>query len=83
MLTPENHDDSLIHNTPLLGTVIPNRIFVGGIDYKVRAAKFAQAQCMFGRVSYCGRVDTREQQSMIASYGQSLWVYESVKWELT
>uniref|UniRef100_A0AAQ6IL39 Protein boule-like n=1 Tax=Anabas testudineus TaxID=64144 RepID=A0AAQ6IL39_ANATE len=35
VLPPENHTDSLTHHTTRLGTVIPNRIFVGGIDYKV------------------------------------------------
>lgn len=49
VLPPENHDDSLTHHTPRLGTVIPNRIFVGGIDYKVRAANL-QTECMFGLV---------------------------------
>ncbi|XP_034721021.1 protein boule-like isoform X5 [Etheostoma cragini] len=35
VLPAENHDESLTHHTPRHGTVIPNRIFVGGIDYRV------------------------------------------------
>ncbi|XP_039997836.1 protein boule-like [Xiphias gladius] len=35
VLPPESHVDSQNHHTSRLGTVIPNRIFVGGIDYKV------------------------------------------------
>jgi len=51
MLPPGNQDDNPTHyphcpstvalrpssDTLRSGTVIPNRIFVGGIDYKVRA----------------------------------------------
>lgn len=59
VIPPENHNDSLTHHTSRFGTVIPNRIFVGGIDYKVRAADVAPAVFMFELV-----VDTREQQSM-------------------
>ncbi|XP_045913864.1 protein boule-like isoform X2 [Micropterus dolomieu] len=50
VLTPENHDDSLIHNTPLLGTVIPNRIFVGGIDYKVNESDLRHVFSQHGAV---------------------------------
>lgn len=39
VLPPENHEDTLTHHSPRFGTVIPNRIFVGGIDYKVRLTK--------------------------------------------
>ncbi|XP_041821739.1 protein boule-like [Chelmon rostratus] len=35
VLPPESHDDGMTHHTPRLCTVIPNRIFVGGIDHKV------------------------------------------------
>ncbi|XP_040888724.1 protein boule-like [Toxotes jaculatrix] len=35
VLPPENHADCLTHHITHLGTVIPNRIFVGGIDSKV------------------------------------------------
>ncbi|KAK5891160.1 hypothetical protein CgunFtcFv8_018442 [Champsocephalus gunnari] len=37
VLAAENQGDSLTSYTPHPGTVIPNRIFVGGIDDKVRA----------------------------------------------
>ncbi|XP_044043672.1 protein boule-like isoform X2 [Siniperca chuatsi] len=50
VLPPENHDDSLIHHVPRLGTVIPNRIFVGGIDYKVNESDLRHVFSQHGAV---------------------------------
>ncbi|XP_070786944.1 protein boule-like [Enoplosus armatus] len=46
----ENQDDSLIHHAPRLGTVIPNRIFVGGIDYKVNESDLRHVFSQHGAV---------------------------------
>ncbi|XP_051283995.1 protein boule-like [Dicentrarchus labrax] len=47
VLPPENHDDSLTHR---FGTVIPNRIFVGGIDYKVNESDLRRVFSQHGAV---------------------------------
>ncbi|KAI3366273.1 hypothetical protein L3Q82_009744, partial [Scortum barcoo] len=47
---PENHSDSLTHHAPRPGTVIPNRIFVGGIDYKVNESELRQVFSQHGAV---------------------------------
>ncbi|XP_068575358.1 protein boule-like isoform X2 [Cebidichthys violaceus] len=57
VLPPENHDDSPTHHTrcpgtfiPRPGTVIPNRIFVGGIDYKVNESDLRHVFSQHGAV---------------------------------
>ncbi|XP_029304846.1 LOW QUALITY PROTEIN: protein boule-like [Cottoperca gobio] len=50
VLPPENHVDSLTHHTPRSGTVIPNRIFVGGIDCKVNESDLRHVFSQHGAV---------------------------------
>ncbi|XP_074482765.1 protein boule-like isoform X1 [Sebastes fasciatus] len=49
-LRPENHDDSPTHHTHRPGTVIPNRIFVGGIDCKVNESDLRHIFSQHGAV---------------------------------
>lgn len=39
VLLPDDYADSLTDHSTTFGNVIPNRIFVGGLDYRVRAAE--------------------------------------------
>ncbi|KAM9334103.1 protein boule-like [Symphorus nematophorus] len=50
VLPPENHGDGLTRHSPRLGTVIPNRIFVGGIDYKVNEGDLRRVFSQHGAV---------------------------------
>ncbi|XP_008298771.1 protein boule-like [Stegastes partitus] len=43
---PENHADSLTHHSPTVGTVIPNRIFVGGMGSSVNDGDL---RCVFSQ----------------------------------
>ncbi|KAM7365265.1 hypothetical protein PAMP_016209 [Pampus punctatissimus] len=52
--TPGNHSssnsDSPTHHLPRFGTVIPNRIFVGGIDFKVNERDLRHVFSQYGAV---------------------------------
>ncbi|XP_035854658.1 protein boule-like isoform X2 [Sander lucioperca] len=50
VLPSENHGDSLTHHTTRHGTVIPNRIFVGGIDYRVNESDLRHVFSQHGAV---------------------------------
>nr|XP_046238332.1 protein boule-like [Scatophagus argus] len=50
VLPPENHEDAPTHHSPRPGTVIPNRIFVGGIDYKVNESDLRRVFSQHGAV---------------------------------
>ncbi|XP_070814268.1 protein boule-like [Chaetodon trifascialis] len=49
-LPSENHDDAMTHHNPCLGTVIPSRIFVGGIDRRVSESSLRHVFSQYGGV---------------------------------
>ncbi|XP_054881054.1 protein boule-like [Poeciliopsis prolifica] len=50
VLNQENPLESLSHHPPIPGTVIPNRIFVGGIDHRVNEGDLHQIFSQYGAV---------------------------------
>ncbi|KAM4560516.1 protein boule-like [Odontesthes bonariensis] len=52
VLPPENHGDGLTchPHAPAPGTIIPNRIFVGGIDYKINESDLRRVFSQHGAV---------------------------------
>uniref|UniRef100_A0A087XIE3 Protein boule-like n=1 Tax=Poecilia formosa TaxID=48698 RepID=A0A087XIE3_POEFO len=50
VLNQENPLESLTHHPPIPGTIIPNRIFVGGIDHRVNEGDLHQIFSQYGAV---------------------------------
>uniref|UniRef100_A0A3P8S628 Protein boule-like n=1 Tax=Amphiprion percula TaxID=161767 RepID=A0A3P8S628_AMPPE len=67
MLPPENHADGLNHHSHTFGTVIPNRIFVGGIDYSVNDSDLRYVFSQHGAVQEVKIVTDRS--GMSKGYG--------------